>query len=86
MRKVVDILASTPQGREALLEVIEQYGGFVSTASNDPLEQARLVARRGIATDIMQALLTDVRNPFTVMLNERYERLQSRAKEENNDD
>ena len=87
MRKAVEILGGTQQGREALMEIIEQYGGLSSTHSNDPLEQARLVARRGVATDILKHLLTDERNTLTVMFNERFERLENqRAKEENNDD
>lgn len=87
MRKAVDILKRTKQGREALLEVIEGYGGFTSTHDNDPIAQARLVARRSVATDIIQSLLTDDLNAFTLMMGERYVRLSAnRAKDEENDD
>ena len=81
MHKAVEILKRTREGREALLEMIQNYGGFSNPTANDPLEQARLVAKRGIATDIMQLLLTDELNAFTVMMNERHVRLESqRAK------
>lgn len=86
MHKAVSILAGTTQGREALLEIIEQFGGFTSASSNDPIEQARLVARRGVATDIIKHLLTDIRNPFTIMMNERFERLQADRAKGNRDD
>ena len=87
MRKVVDILKRTREGREALLEVIEGYGGFISAHDNDPVAQARLVARRGVATDVIQSLLTDELNAFTLMMEERYVRLNAnRAKDENDDD
>lgn len=86
MRKAVDILGRTAEGREALYEVIDQYGGLTSLHSNDPLEQARLVARRGVATDILKHLLTDERNTLTVMFNERFERLENQRAKRNDDD
>jgi hypothetical protein len=86
MRKIVDILKRTKEGREALFDTIHQYGGFTSTGANDPLEQARLVARRQVATDIMQALLTDSMDSFTVMMSEHYIRSQGKQGEEKNDD
>jgi hypothetical protein len=88
VRKAVEILASTTQGREALLEIIEQYGGLSNPSSDNPIEQARLVAKRTVAVDIMRHLLTDPRDPFTIMFSERFIRLKAeqRAKDENNDD
>lgn len=84
MLKAVNILKRTKEGREALLEIIEQYGGFRSALSDNPIEQARLVARRQVATDIMQALLTDPLNAFTLMMGERYVRSQIKPGEEKN--
>ena len=87
MRKAVDILKRTKDGRAALLEIIEQYGGFNSRSADDPIEQARLVAKRQVASEVMQALLTDPLNAFTLMMDERHTRLQvKRAEDEKNDD
>lgn len=86
LNKAVDILKRTQDGREALLEAIESYGGFTSLSSNDPIEQARLVARRQVAADIMQCLLTDDLDAFTIMMKERNIRLQvNRAKDKEDD-
>ncbi len=87
MDKLVKILSRTSDGREALLEMIETYGGFTTRFSADPIEQARIVAVRKVATDIIQKMLTDELNSFTVMMQERFARSQvQRAEKENDDD
>lgn len=87
LNKAVNILKRTREGREALLEIIETYGGFSNTTDNDPIAQARIVAKRQVAVDIIQSLLTCNMDSFTVMLGERYVRLNAnRAKDEKDDD
>jgi TRAP-type C4-dicarboxylate transport system substrate-binding protein len=86
LRKAVGILMRTKEGREALLELIETTGVWNHTSATTYEETLKAIGKRSVGVQVIQALLTDEHNSFTLMMSERYIRSQVKEKGEENDD
>lgn len=86
MRKAVAILRRSQEGREALLEIIENTKAWGHLPFSSEEEMYKAIGRRSVGVDIIQQLLTDELNSFTLMMSERYIRSQVDKKGEENDD
>lgn len=86
MRKAVEILRRTREGREALLDIIVQSGVWVATSESEPLKLAFENGKRRVGADVIQFLLTDEDDAFTLLMRERFIRAQGNKTEEEDDD
>jgi TRAP-type C4-dicarboxylate transport system substrate-binding protein len=83
---VVDILRRTKEGREALLELIETTGAWGHVQASTYEETLKAIGKRSVGVQVIQTLLTDEHNSFTLMMSERYIRSQVKEEGEENDD
>lgn len=86
MRKAVAMLKRSAEGREALLEIIETTKAWGHLPFTSEEEMYKALGRRSVGVDIIQQLLTDEHNSFTLMISEQHIRSQVQKKGEENDD